>query len=365
VRVLFVNNFRGRGGGEEFLRDLLPGLVRRGIDVGLVCRPGTPLEAMFRDGPIALHLLPWSPAAAPRTTARLASLVRRRGYDIVNVQRGHDILEGWLAARLSLRRPVLLYTPQVPEFPRSRFLLTRPSRIVTISRHIADRVRACVPSLDGRVTIVHYGIDLAAFDRARVTRGGLRRRLGVRHDTPLVGTVGDLWKNQIEFLDALVAVRREVPGTRYVLVAAESDSAQVRAFKARVAALGLEEVVLWAGRLPKDQMAEFYADLDLAVTTHRDEGFGIWILEAQAMGVPVVAYDAGGVRDALEGSDGGQLVPGGPSEMAAAVAGLLRDPARRARLAAAGPGWVAARFGRDRMIDDYVRLFESAVRKAA
>jgi hypothetical protein len=41
IKVLFVNNFRGRGGGEEFLRDLQPGLLRRGVQVGLVCRPNT------------------------------------------------------------------------------------------------------------------------------------------------------------------------------------------------------------------------------------------------------------------------------------------------------------------------------------
>jgi len=38
MKILFVNNFRSRGGGEEFLRELLPGLLRKGIQVGLVCR---------------------------------------------------------------------------------------------------------------------------------------------------------------------------------------------------------------------------------------------------------------------------------------------------------------------------------------
>ncbi len=47
MRILFINNFRGRGGGEEFLRDLLPGLVKKGVKVGLVCRPNTPLAEMF------------------------------------------------------------------------------------------------------------------------------------------------------------------------------------------------------------------------------------------------------------------------------------------------------------------------------
>ena len=49
MKILFVNNFRGRGGGEEFLRDLLPGLAAKGVQVGLVCRPDTPLADMFEN----------------------------------------------------------------------------------------------------------------------------------------------------------------------------------------------------------------------------------------------------------------------------------------------------------------------------
>ncbi len=55
MKILFVNNFRGRGGGEEFLRDLLPGLAAKGVQVGLVCRPKTPLVDMFKNSAIELY----------------------------------------------------------------------------------------------------------------------------------------------------------------------------------------------------------------------------------------------------------------------------------------------------------------------
>lgn len=362
MNILFVNNFRGRGGGEEFLRELLPGLARRGIGVGLVCRPGTPLTEMFRGSALSVYPTDRSGINALTSPGRIARIIREGRYDIVNIQRGHDILQSWAASLLARRRTILLYTPQVPEFLRSRLLLRRMDGIVTISRHIRDTIAAFDGSLRTRTSIIYYGIDLGKFRPDSVPRGALRTRLGIPSDAPLIGTVGDLWKNQIEFLDALALIRTEFPGTRFCLVASESGIGQVQAFKQKADRSGLRDAVHWAGRLSKDEMLSFYADIDIAVSTHRNEGFGIWLLEAMAMGRPVVAFNEGGVRDSLEHSPAGVLVNGGAHEMAETIISLLRDNARRRHMEAAGPGWTRERFGTERMVDDYVAYFQSLCR---
>lgn len=364
MKILFVNNFRNRGGGEEFLRDLLPGLVRKGVTIGLVCRPHAPLMNLFPDAGVRIYPIERSGTAGIASLFRIARIIRQDGYQIVNIQRGHDIIQSWLAARLSGAHPLLLYTPQVPEFLRSRFLLRRMDAIVTISRYIRDRLADFDPSLGPRTEIVYYGIDLGKFAPSSVPRGYLRSRFKLPPGARIIGTVGDLWKNQIDFLDALSLLRKRFPDVRYAIVGSDAGSAAVDAFRSRSAALGLSDAVLWAGRLSKDDMQSFYADIDLAVSTYRNEGFGIWILEAMAMGRAVVAYHAGGIRDSLEGSPCGLLVEGGPQEMAAAVAGLLGDPERCKAMADAAPAWVRGRFGRQRMVDDYERYFRSLLAKA-
>jgi glycosyltransferase involved in cell wall biosynthesis len=363
MKVLFVNNFRGRGGGEEFLRDLLPGLAARGVTVGLVCRPGTPLEALFRDSAVEVLPLDRSGVRSVSALLTMAKLIRERGYQLVNIQRGHDIIQSWLAARLSGTRPKLMYTPQVPEFLRSRFLLRRMDAIATISRHIRDRLTSFDPALAGRTSIVYYGIDLERFRPAAVRSGFLRGRFRLPEGTRVVGTVGDLWKNQIEFLDALAILRRRCGDVRFAVVGKEEENELSRAFRGRASALGLEDAVLRPGRLTKEEMAAFYADIDLAVSTYRNEGFGIWILEAMAMGRPVVAYNAGGIRDSLEGSPSGLLVDGGPDRMAAAVGDLLEDPDRLRTMGASAPAWVQEKFRRERMISDYERFFRDLIGK--
>lgn len=359
MNVLFVNNFRGRGGGEEFLRDLLPGLAQAGVKVGLVCRPNTPLVEMFRGSAIDLYPISRSGKGALTSVFRIAGIIRREGYEIVNIQRGHDIIQSWLGALLSWKKPLLLYTPQVPEFKKSRFLLSRLHRIVTISRYIKGKITSFHPPLAPKISIIYYGIDLARFAPENVRSGMLRRKFNLPPDVPIIGTVGDLWKNQVEFLDALVEMRREFPKTRFALVASESGIGQVKAFKDRVIELGLSDAVLWTGRLTKEEMLSFYADIDIAVSTHRNEGFGIWILEALAMGRPVVAFNEGGIRDSLENCPAGVLVNGGAKEMAKEIVSTLQDGERYKRMSDAGPRWVAERYSRERMVEDYGRLFES------
>jgi len=359
MRILFINNFRGRGGGEEFLRDLLPGLVKKGMKVGLVCRPNTPLAEMFPNTGVEVYSVDRSGKGAFTSVFKIAKIIRSGGYEIVSIQRGHDIIQSWAASLLSFRNPVLTYTVQVPEFLKSRFLLRRMAKITTISRYIAEKIANFDPVVVRRTSILYYGIDIDRFNPEPTRSGRLRQRFGLAETTPVIGTVGDLWKNQIDFLEALAEIRLHLPEARFALVASDAETGDVRQFRHRAAELGLTDAVLWVGRLPKADMLSFYADIDIAVSTYRNEGFGIWVLEALAMGSPVAAFNAGGVRDSLEGCPAGVLVDGGAKEMAAGVLRVLSDKNLRQKMSEAGPKWVRERFHRQRMVDDYYKFYES------
>jgi L-malate glycosyltransferase len=363
MNILFVNNFRGRGGGEEFLRDLLPGLLHKGVKVGLVCRPNTPLVEMFTGSGVEISPVRRSGIDALLSVFKIAKIIRRGGYEIVSIQRGHDIFQSWVGSLLSFRKTRLTYTAQVPEFLKSRFLLNRMDRITTISRYIAGKILNFAPSVSQKTHVLYYGIDLAKFKRETISSGWLKNRFGLLPDTKIIATVGDLWKNQIEFLDAFSKIRQTVPNARFALVGLESGYAEVDIFKRRAAELGISDTVLWVGRLSKNDMLRFYADVDISVSTHRNEGFGIWVLEALAMGTPVVAFNEGGIRDSLENCPAGILVSGGTHEMADEIARILKNPELLKRMSDAGPEWVAKRFSRDRMVEDYYRFFGTLMRQ--
>jgi glycosyltransferase involved in cell wall biosynthesis len=81
------------------------------------------------------------------------------------------------------------------------------------------------------------------------------------------------------------------------------------------------------------------------------------------MGTPVIAFDAGGVRDSLEGCPAGRLVKG-TAEMAADIIHMLNNNDVLEQMSKAGPSWVAEKFGRERMTEDYYRFFASLVKNA-
>lgn len=96
------------------------------------------------------------------------------------------------------------------------------------------------------------------------------------------------------------------------------------------------------GALGPEALARAYAAADLLTWPGINEAFGMVYLEAQAHGLPVVAEDRPGIRDVVQ--EGGVLTPpGDPRAYAAAIDGLIADPARRAALGTAGRAAVAAR----------------------
>ena len=228
--------------------------------------------------------------------------------------------------------------------------------IITISRHINDKLTAYDPTLTSKIQVIHHGINLAAFNSSQAKRGFIRNRFNLSPQTPLVSSSGSMWKNQIEFLDAMVEIKKELPDVRYLLLTPMADMPQLRDFKERARTLGLLDSILWLDTVPKGDMPSYFADIDLAISTFRNEGFGIWVVEALAMGTPVVAIDEGGVRDSLENCPAGVLVKNGAHEMAIEVIRILKDPGTRRTMSDAGPRWVAEHFSTERMVNDYFRF---------
>jgi glycosyltransferase involved in cell wall biosynthesis len=102
----------------------------------------------------------------------------------------------------------------------------------------------------------------------------------------------------------------------------------------------------------RSDAATVLAAADLVLLTSRAEGTPNVLLEAQLLGVPVVATRVGGVGDAVDdGGTGILCAADDPAGLRDAVLRLLADDALRARLGAAGPAWIARRFSVEAMVD--------------
>jgi glycosyltransferase involved in cell wall biosynthesis len=237
-----------------------------------------------------------------------------------------------------------------------RVLARGASALVAVTARVRRDVLARGIGGDDQVVVVSLGLDLDPLVAAPARRGELRRELGLRPDVPLVGIVARLApvKAHEVFLAAAKAMAPVRPDIVFLIVGDGERRAELET-AARASGLG-DRVRFLGWRADLDRL---YADLDIVVLTSKNEGSPVALIEAMAAGRPVVSTRAGGVEDVVTDGETGVVVPiGDAPAVARAVVDLLEDPARAARLGAAGRTSVIARFGSGRLVGDIDALYQ-------
>ena len=247
--------------------------------------------------------------------------------------------------------------------PTERWLpvLRRYEGILATSRFTADALARANPRVAGRIQVIPYGIRLWPAEREAKLRKDRARRFFAGRGFPIIGMVGELWKNQEELLEAARHIVRSFPAVTVAIVGGGYEE-RMSALKRRARDLGLDGNVLFTGRVDRSRIPDIFFDFDLSVSTHRNEGFGIVHIESLAGLTPVVAYNSGGYVEMLR-EGGGVLVEGGVESFADAVVSILRDDGYRMRLAEEGRRIVEDRYTVERMGADhreYYRRFVGA-----
>jgi glycosyltransferase involved in cell wall biosynthesis len=281
-----------------------------------------------------------------------------------NMAMGH--LYGGLAAMGTETRAVWFQHGVPDDFSGVDFVAARvPSRVIFMYTEAARRAQARFHARAQLVPIPGC-VDLARFDPLAVRKGVLRQELGIEPDGLLVACVARLqrWKGQSLFLRAAVLVHASCPRTHFLVVGGtlfglEQDYArQLEQEGARLLPAGR---VHFLGHRP--DLPEILADVDVLVHCPvTPEPFGLVVLEAMAMQVPVVATRAGGPMEIVNHGETGTLVPpGDASALAAAVLGLLKNKSNRMAMGGAARRRVHERFSAENMVRQLERHFEQVV----
>lgn len=298
-----------------------------------------------RDRPAILH----THAAKAGTIGRVAALIAFPGGAgrprVVHTFHGHS-LTGY-------------FGPRKEKVYRSveRVLARRTDALVAVSPEIRDELAALGVAPAERFTVVPLGFDLAPFldDSARAERrAAVRAGLGLGTSERVVTLVARLVAiKRVDRFLRVAGMLASRPDVRFVVV---GDGDLRERLHADPAARALGDRLVWAGF--RRDMADVYRASDVVVLTSDNEGTPVSLIEAQATALPVVSTDVGGVRTVvLDGETGLLAAPGDEAALAAAVAALLDDPGRAARVAAAGRAHVARTFTVERLVDDLDALY--------
>jgi len=225
---------------------------------------------------------------------------------------------------------------------------------------------ATLEQLRPRVTkrLLYNGTPLRAVSADDAAQA--RAELGIRDGEILFGVFGRLqrWKGQDVFVEAAAEVARRVPQARLAIVGGSVFGLEpefLEGLRRRAAELGLGDRLIFTG-FRKD-VARLMAACDVVChTTRVAEPFGMVVIEAMALGRPVIATRGGGPSEIIDPDVSGVLVPPeDPRALAAAMAALAEDAGRRQAIGARGAARVRESFTIDRMASELVAHLDALV----
>lgn len=339
VRVLWLIKGLGQGGAEQLLA----------------------LTAQVRDREHfayeVAYLLPWKTALVPRLEAdgvpthclrargnldlrwlwRLRRLVRSRPVDVVHVHSPVAAVGARLVLRTLRNRPALVATEHNVWSSHARataFGNARTAALDDARFAVSEAVRSSMPEVLQRSTeVVRYGIDIDAVRADGTARAEMRASLGIGPDELVVGTVANLRATKA-YPDLLEAARIVTGRFPHVVFVAAGQGPQERELHELHARLGLGDRFRFLGH--RADATRLMAAFDVFCLASIHEGLPIAVMEALAIGLPIVTTDVGGIREIVTDGAEAMVVPTGrPDCLADALSAVVTDDRRRVAMAIA------------------------------
>ena len=370
----------------RFRMPVMQVLRERGAQVWAICPPGE-YSPRFREYgiefvPISLDRKTFNPLRAWTTVNRLRSILRELRPDVLHTStlrpNVYGTLAGWLAGVPAIVCTVEgLGTLYTNHDLKTRVLRWGVEQTTRLALRAADAIiflnpddqsyylsqKLCHPE-QARL-IVSAGIDVKAFSPDRFSveeRQRLRQERGFSPDAVVVTMIARLIapKGVREFLQAAERLNGKA---RFVLIG-EPDPGNLDSLTwEEIQAYVQRGLVLAPGW--QNDVIPWLAITDIFVLPSYREGTPVTVLEAMAMGLPVVATDVAGCREAVVSGETGFLVPPrNVDELVRAIQKLVEDPALRRRMGQAGRARVVQHFAVERIVEQYLDLYVELLSKS-
>ena len=303
---------------------------------------------------------------------KLIKIFRGEKPHIVHTHTSKAGILGRWAACLT-RVPVIIHTPHGHIFWGyfnhwntalyiflEKLTATITDKIITLTAQ--EKKDHCIYRLahNNKFTIIHSGIDLNNFFNIQVNSAEVKNKLGIPEGSFVVGTIGRLTpvKGHKYLIEAASKILLKIPGMIFVFL---GDGELINELKRQATVSGINDKVLFLGWRP--DVAEIMSTFDVFVLPSLNEGMGKVLVEAMAMGKPIIASDIGGIPDLIIHGNNGLLTSAGdPESIAMSIEFLYRDPSKRKELGENGKA-IAAQYSADSMIQKIDRLYLELFKK--
>lgn len=354
MKVLYLINHAGSGGAERYVENMMGQVA-----CGLCFHEAGPLADTARKNGIPTHTLKMTHPLDLFAARRLAVICKTHGYDVIHAQFPRENCIAILSRLFGCRARVVFtahLTAEQPGYWRTlnRIFTPKNHRIIAVCRASAQILRknGADPS---KIQIIPNGITPTQTEKDRSVLAELGIGFG-----PVITTLARFSPEKgLDFLcDAIARLKAQAGIPFRVLLV--GDGAEYPAIQAKIAELELENTVLLPGY--RTDTARILAVSDIYVNSSQSEAMSFAVLEAMAAALPVVATDAGGNPDLIDGNCGFLIPYGDAGAFANALLTLLEGEPLRRRMGAAARQKVETKFNQNRLIHEILETYQDGKR---
>jgi len=344
----------------------MQGMDKDIFKVELACAPGGKLIDLARDNGLRVITFknlvqPLNPLKDLLAIIDITRFLRNNFYHVVHTHNSKAGFIGRLAARLA-GVPVIIHTvhgfafhEEEPMWRQSLFKILEIlasrwcDKMIFISQPLIDWALKEGITTKDKIIKIYSGIDLDKFRPLNENEETLiRKKWGINENDAVIGIVSKLWegKGHEVLISAFREIKKEIKTAKLVIVGEGPLQGRLNRL---VKTLGLEESVIFTGF--QSDVSEIISCFDVAVLPSFFEGMGRVLLEAMAMGKPVVASRVGGIPDLVKDNINGFLTePGDEKALSGALKMLLTDSALADRMGNEGRRTINDQFSSKMMV---------------
>ena len=344
-------------GAELLTVNLCRGLSARGHNVSLIVKHSHALIETARAQGVSALSMRFAGKLNLLAVGRLARWFRRHKVDIVATQLSTASLWGTLAARC-IRVPSVATVHAL----NTKTCYVYADRIIAVSQAVkAHLVEQGIAA--NKIRVVYNGIDLDYF-APPADVAAAKVALGFAADALVVGVVAHLTakKGHRWFLEAVVPLLEHYPTLQILFL---GEGPELENLRAQVETLGIAQRVVFGGYYPDVAPAMGAIDI-LVLPALSKEGFGRVLVEAGAMGKPVVGTDVGGIGEVIVSGENGFVVKAANHEqLQLSLEALIEDADLRARMGGAGRARALEEFSENHMVEQTESVYRELIAEYA